>query len=99
DAEFYPRYLTTIAGRRWLLGRGLKLVLSKCVLSPEYLSAMGEAIGRAIDKGMQDGLAAGIGHGVDGRSVTDVAAYNPSAESNYVAVVNALQGVSFSLLA
>ncbi|GJS15296.1 hypothetical protein Tco_0409768 [Tanacetum coccineum] len=23
DAEFYPRYLTTIAGRRWLLNRGL----------------------------------------------------------------------------
>ncbi|GKB17581.1 hypothetical protein Tco_0851504 [Tanacetum coccineum] len=58
DAEFYPRYLTTIAGRRWLLNRGLKLVLSKCLSSPEYLSAMGEAIGRAIDKGMQDGLAA-----------------------------------------
>ncbi|GJW35360.1 hypothetical protein Tco_0058280, partial [Tanacetum coccineum] len=98
NAEFYPRYLTTIAGRRWLLGRGLKLVLSKCLLSPEYLSAMGEAIGRAIDKCMQDGLAAGIEHGVAGRSVTDVAAYNPSAESNYVVVVNALQGVSFSLL-
>nr|GEW87564.1 hypothetical protein [Tanacetum cinerariifolium] len=52
DAEFYPRYLTTIAGRRWILGRGLKLVLSKCLSSPEYLSAIGEAIGRAIDKDM-----------------------------------------------
>ncbi|GJW69046.1 hypothetical protein Tco_0123470, partial [Tanacetum coccineum] len=99
DAEFYPRYLTTIAGRRWLLNRGLKLVLSKCLSSPEYLSAMGEAIGRAIDKGMQDGLAAGIKHGVAGRNITDVAAYNPSAESDYVAAVNALQNVSFPLLA
>ncbi|GKE23953.1 hypothetical protein Tco_1435465, partial [Tanacetum coccineum] len=50
DAEFYPRYLTTIAGRRWILSRGLKLVLAKCLSSPEYLSAMGEAIGCAIDK-------------------------------------------------
>ncbi|GKA27112.1 hypothetical protein Tco_0713280 [Tanacetum coccineum] len=25
DEEFYPRYLTTIAGRRWILGHGLKL--------------------------------------------------------------------------
>ncbi|GKC49113.1 hypothetical protein Tco_1071858 [Tanacetum coccineum] len=58
DAEFYPRYLTTIAGRRWLLNCGLKFVLSKCLSSPEYLFAMGEAIGRAINKGMQDGLAA-----------------------------------------
>ncbi|GJS15297.1 hypothetical protein Tco_0409769 [Tanacetum coccineum] len=59
---------------------------------------MGEAIGRAIDKGMQDGLAAGIEHGVAGRNITDVAAYNPSAESDYVAAVNALQNVSFPLL-
>ncbi|GKC47922.1 hypothetical protein Tco_1065644 [Tanacetum coccineum] len=93
-----PRYLTTIAERRWLLGRGLKLVLSKCLSSPKYLSAMGEAIGRAIDKGMQDGLA-GIEHGVVGRSITDVAAYNPSAESDYIVAVNALQSVSFLLLA
>ncbi|GKB67213.1 hypothetical protein Tco_0928625 [Tanacetum coccineum] len=50
DAEFYPRYLTTIAGRRWILSRGPKLVLAKCLSSPEYLSAMGEAIGRAINK-------------------------------------------------
>ncbi|GJW03197.1 hypothetical protein Tco_1562053 [Tanacetum coccineum] len=58
DAEFYPRYLTIIAGQRWLLGRGLKLVLSKCLSSPEYLSAMGEAIGRAIDKGVSFSLLA-----------------------------------------
>ncbi|GJY17902.1 hypothetical protein Tco_0389393 [Tanacetum coccineum] len=60
---------------------------------------MGEVIGHAIDKGMQDGLAAGIKHGVAGRSVTDVSAYNPSAESDYVVAVNVLQGASFSLLA
>ncbi|GJS33525.1 hypothetical protein Tco_0531907 [Tanacetum coccineum] len=58
DAEFYPRYLTVIAGRRWLFSRGLKLVLSKCLSSPEYLSAMGEAIGRAIDKGVSFSLLA-----------------------------------------
>ncbi|GJX33469.1 hypothetical protein Tco_0243324 [Tanacetum coccineum] len=98
DAEFYPRYLTTIAGRRWILSRGLKLVLAKCLSSPEYLSAMGEAIGRAINKGMQDGLTAGIEHGRAGRSITDVAAFNPFAESDYVAAVNALQGVSFLIL-
>ncbi|GKC05322.1 hypothetical protein Tco_0996932, partial [Tanacetum coccineum] len=99
DAEFYPRYLTTIAERRWILSRRLKLVLAKCLSSPEYLFAMGEAIGRAIDKGMQDGLTVGIEHGRAERSITDVAAFNPSVESDYVAAVNALEGVSFSLLA
>ncbi|GKG10171.1 hypothetical protein Tco_0338917, partial [Tanacetum coccineum] len=33
DEEFYPRYLTTIAGRRWILSRGLKLVIMKCLQS------------------------------------------------------------------
>ncbi|GJX30760.1 hypothetical protein Tco_0240615 [Tanacetum coccineum] len=99
DAEFYPRYLTTIAERRWILSRRLKLVLAKCLSLLEYLFAMGEAIGRAIDKGMQDGLTAGIEHGRAERSITDVAAFNPSVESDYVAAVNALEGVSFLLLA
>ncbi|GJX96722.1 hypothetical protein Tco_0352520 [Tanacetum coccineum] len=90
DFEFYPRFLTTIAGRRWILSRGLNLVLTKCLSSPEYLSAMGEAIGRAIDKGMQDGLAVGIEHGTAIRSFTDVAAFNPSAENDYVAAINTL---------
>ncbi|GJV16882.1 hypothetical protein Tco_1362205, partial [Tanacetum coccineum] len=72
DAEFYPRYLTIIAGQRWILSRGLKLVLAKCLSSPEYLSAMGEAISRSINKGMQNGLAAGIEHGRAGRSIEDL---------------------------
>ncbi|GJU87453.1 hypothetical protein Tco_1294999 [Tanacetum coccineum] len=99
DVEFYPHYLTVIAGRRWVLSRGLKLMLAKCLSSPEYLSTMGKAIGHAIDKGMQGGLAAGIEHGRAGRIITDVVAFNPSAKSDYVAAINALQGVSFSLLA
>ncbi|GKE76380.1 hypothetical protein Tco_1542500, partial [Tanacetum coccineum] len=50
DKEFYPHYLTTIAGRRWILGRGLKLAVMKCLQSPEYIASLGGAIGRAIDK-------------------------------------------------
>ncbi|GJU13939.1 hypothetical protein Tco_1136335 [Tanacetum coccineum] len=61
DEEFYPRYLTTIAGRRWILGRGLKLTVMKCLQSPKYLAALGGVIGRAIDKGMQDGLVLTMG--------------------------------------
>nr|GFC31455.1 hypothetical protein [Tanacetum cinerariifolium] len=33
DEEFYPCFLTTIAGRRWILGRGLRLVVMKCLQS------------------------------------------------------------------
>nr|GFB43230.1 hypothetical protein [Tanacetum cinerariifolium] len=99
DEEFYPRFLTTILGRRWILSRGMKLVVMKCLQSSEYLTALGGAIGRAIDKGMQDGLAVSIDHGRSGRGLADVTAYDPSTEANFVFVVNALRVVDFPLLA
>nr|GEZ93413.1 hypothetical protein [Tanacetum cinerariifolium] len=85
--------------RRWILSRGLRLVLAKCLASPKYLSALGEAIGRAIEKGMQDGLTSGIEHGRAGRSIADVLAFNPSSEGDCIAAINALRDVNFSLLA
>ncbi|GJT20072.1 hypothetical protein Tco_0878778 [Tanacetum coccineum] len=97
DEEFYPCYLTTIVGRRWILSRGLKLVVMKCLQSSEYLAALGEAIGPAIDKGMQVGLATGIDHRKAGRDLTDVTAYDPSAEANYMSAVSALRAVNFPL--
>ncbi|GJU25514.1 hypothetical protein Tco_1164135 [Tanacetum coccineum] len=44
EEKFYPHLLTTIAGRRWLLTHGLNLFLTKCLNSPEYLSALGAVI-------------------------------------------------------
>nr|GEZ03752.1 hypothetical protein [Tanacetum cinerariifolium] len=50
---------------------------------PHILTTIsGPAIGKAVKKGMQDGLSAEITHGAEGRVLTDVAAYNPSAEAN-----------------
>nr|GEV04039.1 hypothetical protein [Tanacetum cinerariifolium] len=77
----------------------LKLVIKKCLQSPEYLDALGGAIGHAIDKGMQDGLAAGIDHETAGRGLAKVVAYNPIAKANYVVAVSALHDVDFPLLA
>ncbi|GJU41131.1 hypothetical protein Tco_1194088 [Tanacetum coccineum] len=71
DEEFYPCFLTTVAGRRWILGRKIKLAIMKCLHSQEYLAAVGATIGRAIDKGMQDGLVAGIDHGKARWSLAD----------------------------
>nr|GEU75662.1 hypothetical protein [Tanacetum cinerariifolium] len=76
DEEFYPCFLTTIVGRRWIFSRGIRLVVMKCLQSPKYLAALGGAIGCAIDKGIQGGLAAGIDHGKVGMDLTDVAAYD-----------------------
>ncbi|GKE69966.1 hypothetical protein Tco_1528038, partial [Tanacetum coccineum] len=91
DEEFYPWYLTTIAGRRRILSRGIKLAIMKCLQSSQYMAAFGGAIGRDINKGMQDGLAAGIDHGEAGRSLAEVAAYNPTAKAEYVDALNALR--------
>ncbi|GKG17615.1 hypothetical protein Tco_0362572, partial [Tanacetum coccineum] len=79
---------TTIAGQRWILGRGLRLMVMKYLQSLEYLAALRGAIGRAIDKGMQDGLAVGIDHGKAKSGLVDVAAYVPSMEANYVSALN-----------
>ncbi|GJX66584.1 hypothetical protein Tco_0300927 [Tanacetum coccineum] len=99
EEKFYPHLLTTIFCRRWLLTHGMELAIAKCLNSPEYLSALEAAIGKAIEKGMQDGLSVGITHGKEGRVLTDVAAYYPSAEVDYVSALQQLQNVNFSLLA
>nr|GEY67300.1 hypothetical protein [Tanacetum cinerariifolium] len=94
-----PYLLTNIFGHRWLLTHGMELAITKCLHSPEYLSALETAIGKSIEKGMQDELFARIAHGAKGRVLTDVVAYNPSAEADYISALQHLQNVNFPLLA
>ncbi|GJT50774.1 hypothetical protein Tco_0976931 [Tanacetum coccineum] len=98
EEKLYPHLLTTIFGRRWLLTHGMELVIAKCLNSTKYLSVLGAAIGKAVEKGMQEGLSAGITHGAEGRKLTDVAAYNLSAEADYLSPLQRLQSVNFSLI-
>ncbi|GJZ89616.1 hypothetical protein Tco_0661398 [Tanacetum coccineum] len=98
EERFYPHLLTTIFGRRWILTHGLELAIAKCLNSTEYLSSLGAAIGKAVEKGMQEGLSVRITHGVAGRVLTDVAAYNPSTEADYLSALHRLQSVKFSLI-
>nr|GEU55434.1 methyl-CpG-binding domain-containing protein 9-like [Tanacetum cinerariifolium] len=98
EEKFYPHLLTTISGRRWLLTHGRKLVLVKCLNSSEYLTTLGAAISCAIEKGMQNALATGIDHGREGRSLTDVVAYNPSTEADFNSALQELREIDFPLL-
>ncbi|GJV03336.1 hypothetical protein Tco_1336905 [Tanacetum coccineum] len=99
EGEFYPTYLTTLAGRRWLLAHGVQLALLKCLKSSEYQGILGHALGRAIDFGMQAGLEVGHKHGSAGRSLSVVDAYNPeAAKANYIDTVKALEDVDFLLV-
>ncbi|GJU25488.1 hypothetical protein Tco_1164109 [Tanacetum coccineum] len=70
--EFYPAYLTTLAGRRWFLTHGIQFVMLKCFKSPEYQGILGHALGRAVDFGMQEGLEAGHEHGLPGTRLSAV---------------------------
>ncbi|GJW83006.1 hypothetical protein Tco_0156151, partial [Tanacetum coccineum] len=45
-----------------------------------------------------EGLSARITHGTTGRVLTDVAAYNPSADADYLSALQRLQSVNFSLI-
>ncbi|GJX80566.1 hypothetical protein Tco_0328715 [Tanacetum coccineum] len=99
EGEFYPAYLTTLAGKRWLLTYGIQLALLKCLKSPEYQGILGHALGRAVDFGMQEGLEAGYEHGVAGRNLSVVDAYNPEvAKASYINAVKALEDVDFPLV-
>ncbi|GJX80196.1 hypothetical protein Tco_0328345 [Tanacetum coccineum] len=84
EGEFYPTYLTTLAGRRWLLTHGIQLALLECLKSPEYQGTLGYALGQAVDFGMQKGLEAGYEHGTAGRSLSAVDAYNPESKKDAV---------------
>ncbi|GKC62656.1 hypothetical protein Tco_1095254 [Tanacetum coccineum] len=98
EEKFYPHLLTTIFGRQWLLTHGMELAIAKCLNSTEYLSTLRAAIGKAVKKGMREGISAGITHGAEGRKLTDVAAYNPSAEADYLSALQRLQSVNYSLI-
>nr|GEW84007.1 hypothetical protein [Tanacetum cinerariifolium] len=98
EERLYPYLLTTISCRMWLLAHDVDLAIVECLNSPEYLSALGAAISKSIENGMQDGLAAGIDHGKEGRVLTDVAAYNPSMEDDYVSALQDLHNVNLPLL-
>ncbi|GJV42605.1 hypothetical protein Tco_1421045, partial [Tanacetum coccineum] len=94
DEEFYPRYLTTIARQRWILSRGLKLVIMKCLQSSKYMVALGGSLGHAIDKSMQEGLKADVDHVRAGRGLDVIAAYDPFVEAKFFSAVDALRAVN-----
>ncbi|GJW34050.1 hypothetical protein Tco_0054082 [Tanacetum coccineum] len=98
EQDFHPHLLNVVAGRRWLLTHGMKLLLVKCLNSNEYMEALGHAFGHAIKKGMHEGLAAGIEHGQAGRCLTDLEAYIPSAEDDFNSAIRNLRDLNFPLL-
>ncbi|GJX75647.1 hypothetical protein Tco_0322458 [Tanacetum coccineum] len=98
DEELYPHMLTAIAGRRWVIGHGLCLVVMKCAESSELRKAFANVVSAGLAKGMSEGLKYGIEHGKAGRDLTIIEAYDPEADGKYVQALQKLKDLKYSLL-
>ncbi|GKA72849.1 hypothetical protein Tco_0779065 [Tanacetum coccineum] len=98
DEELYPHMLTAIAGRRWVIGHGLRLAVMKCAESTELRQAFANVVSAGIAKGMSEGLKYGVEHGKAGLELTAVEAYDPEADNKYVVALHNLKDLSYPLI-
>nr|GEW46186.1 hypothetical protein [Tanacetum cinerariifolium] len=87
DEELYPHMLTAIAGRRWVIGHGLRLALMKCAESLEMRQAFADVVSAGVAKGMSEGLKHGVEHGHAKLTVDSLEAYDPEAEAKFAAAL------------
>nr|GEY09063.1 hypothetical protein [Tanacetum cinerariifolium] len=81
----------SIAGRRWVIGRGLRLAVMKCSESLELRQAFADVVSAGIAKRLSEGLRHGLEHGQAQRSLESIEAYEPKAEAKFVAALQALK--------
>nr|GEX86642.1 hypothetical protein [Tanacetum cinerariifolium] len=98
DEELYPHMLTAMAGRRWVIGRGLRLAVKKCGESLELRQAFADAVSAGIAKGLSEGLRHVLEHGEAQRSLESIEAYDPEAEAKFFAALQALKDLKYPLL-
>nr|GFC97684.1 hypothetical protein [Tanacetum cinerariifolium] len=75
----------SIVGRRWMIGRGLRLVVMKCDESLELRQAFVNVVSSGIAKGMSEGLRHGVEHGQAQLNLESIEAYDPEAKAKYIA--------------
>nr|GEZ72220.1 hypothetical protein [Tanacetum cinerariifolium] len=98
NEELYPHMLIAIAGRRWVIGRGLRLAVMKCDESLELRQAFADVVSAGIAKGISEGLRHGVEHGQAHLSLESIEAYDPEAKAKYVAVLQALKDLKYPLV-
>ncbi|GJZ86759.1 hypothetical protein Tco_0658369 [Tanacetum coccineum] len=98
DEELYPHMLTTIAGRRWVIEHGLRLAVMKCAESTKLRQAFADVVSAGIAKGMSEGLKHGIEHGKAKLDLAAIEAYDPEADTKYVAAIHALKDLKYPLV-
>nr|GEY23149.1 transposase (putative), gypsy type [Tanacetum cinerariifolium] len=98
DEELYPHMLTAITGRRWVIGRGLRLAVMKYGESLELRQAFADVVSARIAKGLSEGLRLGLEHGQAQLSLESIKAYDPKAEAKFVAALQALKDLKYPLV-
>nr|GEZ69004.1 hypothetical protein [Tanacetum cinerariifolium] len=98
NEELYPHMLTAIAGRRWVIGHGLRLAMIKCAESLEMRQAFADVVFAGVAKGMSEGLKHGVEHGYAQRTVESLEAYDLEAEAKFAAALQSLKDLKYPLL-
>nr|GEX04518.1 transposase (putative), gypsy type [Tanacetum cinerariifolium] len=98
DEELYPHILTDIAGRRWVIGHGLRLAVMKCGESTELRQAFTDVVSAGIAKGMSEGLKYEAEHGKANLSLEANEAHDPEAEAKYIAALHALKDLKYPIV-
>nr|GEZ57498.1 transposase (putative), gypsy type [Tanacetum cinerariifolium] len=81
DKELYPHMLTTIAGRRWVIGAWST---SSCYESLKLRQVFADVVFAGVAKGMSEGLKHRIEHGKANLDLAAIEAYDPEADAKYV---------------
>ncbi|GJT56651.1 hypothetical protein Tco_0991705, partial [Tanacetum coccineum] len=98
DEKLYPHMLTAIAGRRWVIGHGLRLAVMKCAEFTEIRQAFANVVSAGLTKGMSEGLKYGIEHEKAGRDLADVEAYDPEANNKLVKALQDLKDLKYPMV-
>nr|GEX62644.1 transposase (putative), gypsy type [Tanacetum cinerariifolium] len=87
-----------IVGRRWVIGHGLRLAMIKCAESLEMRQAFADVVSARVAKGMSEGLKHRVEHGQAQLKVESIEAYDPEAETKFVAALQSLKDLKYPLL-
>ncbi|GJW88783.1 hypothetical protein Tco_0164123 [Tanacetum coccineum] len=98
DEELYPHMLTAIAGRRWVIGHGLRLAVMKCAESIELKQTFAYVVSAGTAKGMSEGLEYGVKQGEAKLHLAAIEAYDAEADDKYIAALHALKDLKYPLV-
>ncbi|GKD53968.1 hypothetical protein Tco_1287355 [Tanacetum coccineum] len=90
--------LTAIAGRRYVIGQGLRLAVMKCAESLELRQAFAIVVYTGIAKGFCDGIQHEVEQGKEKLELQDIKAYDPESEGKFVTAMQALKDLKYLLI-